>query len=198
MRILMNLNASKETFRNHRGILRTCFFPPFLSGPRARLLRLGRLGPRQGNQRNRSTCENSGRNESLRPFTTDAHDHLLPVCFVQQGASSSNGATVPAAEPLKPKLQVRQNEKQKKVEKASASSITPELKSTDGRLCFFVSEADGVPPAPPAKAGVHVGVAGARLPCPVASAASLLLLLARDAQAERCCGCECDERSLTL
>ena len=110
MRILMNLNVSKETFRNHRGILRTCFFFPFLSGPRARLLRLGRLGPRQGNQRNRSTCENSGRNESLRPFTTDAHDHLLPVCFVQQGASSSNGATVPAAEPLKPKLQVGQNE----------------------------------------------------------------------------------------
>ena len=29
MRILMNLNVSKETFRNHRGILRTCFFPPF-------------------------------------------------------------------------------------------------------------------------------------------------------------------------
>ncbi|XP_025817860.1 uncharacterized protein LOC112894384 isoform X1 [Panicum hallii] len=32
-------------------------------------------------------------------------NHPLPVCFVQQGASSSNGATVPAAEPLKPKLQ---------------------------------------------------------------------------------------------
>ena len=173
----------------------------FLSGPRARLLRLGRLGPRQGNQRNRSTSERSCRNpcDSLLAM---AHDYSLPVClfvcFGQQGASSSNGATVPAAEPLKPKLQVRQNEKQKKVEKASASSITPQLKSTDGRLCFFVSEADGVPPAPPAKAGVHVGVAGARLPCPVASAASLLLLLARDAQAERCCGCECDERSLTL
>jgi len=92
-----------------------------------------------------------------------AHDYSLPVClfvcFGQQGASSSNGATVPAAEPLKPKLQVGQNEI-KKFERLPQSLLI-KIKSSDGRLCFLVSEADGVPPAPPAKAGVHVGVAGA-------------------------------------
>ncbi|RLN24185.1 hypothetical protein C2845_PM07G07880 [Panicum miliaceum] len=88
----------------------------------------------------------------------------------KQGASSSNGATVPAAEPLKPKLQGFLN-------------CSFKSKALTGASVFSVSEADGVPPAPPAKAGVHVGVAGAAaVSSRRASAASQL---ARDAQADR-------------
>ena len=105
MRILMNLNVSKETFRNHRGILRTCFPPPFFQDHERAYFDsadwvLGKV--------TRGTDQPAKTAAEMNPC-----DHLLPmltITFVQQGASSSNGATVPAAEPLKPKLQVGQNE----------------------------------------------------------------------------------------
>lgn len=80
-------------------------------GPRARLLRLRRLGARQGSK---ILVNSTGRIAAQRPRVSNRgrYTHMSELtpspggCLQQQGVSSNSTTTVPAAEPLKPKLQV--------------------------------------------------------------------------------------------